>query len=478
MAQDSRRDFDPERVRAAWRRRRGLAAIAFLVPFTAAATLAVSLPSIYQSSATVLVERQQVAETFVKSTVIGALETRLQTINQEILSRAALEPLITRFHLYPNVDMPVAVERMRRDIQLDLRSVRGGGGSGTTVAFAITYRGTDRDVVAQVANALATGYIEENLKVRQRQATAPAAILKSSLDGARQHLDEQDRRLRDFQRRHAGEMPQDLSMNMDAVGRLETQLHLNRADQLRATERRDWLRDALADAEALTGSGAVVERGVDAPVRGRPPSASPQVARLRQSVSEVESLMASLKTEEGRLRRDIETYRGRTQNVGMRDEELKELVRNFETAKDAYRNLLIRYEEAKLGASVEQRQTGEQFRLLDSAIPAAGPSAPRRALLLLIGLVGALGAAAGAVMIAEYLDMSYHTVDELQASTNARVIAAIPWIEGRHDPRRQRWRLGVAAAMVVVLLGTVAVATRVVVGRSDVILGLLSRPRS
>jgi succinoglycan biosynthesis transport protein ExoP len=476
VAQDSRKDFDPERVRAAWRRRRALVAFAFLVPFTVTVTLAASLPDVYQSSATVLVERQQVPESFVRSTVLSALDTRLQTMNQEILSRSSLEPLIARFHLYPNVTTTAAVDRMRRDIQVDLRSVRGGGGSGSTVSFAITYRGTDRDTVAQVANAIAAFYIEENLKVRQRQATVPAMFLKAPLDSARERLDEHERRLREFQRLHVGQMPQDLFINLVTLERLESQLRLNRSDRLRAVDRQDSLRDAVAEAESVAGQAPSSAAGAPAGLAVRAP-ASPHVARLRQALIDVAALLASLQDEEQHLRADLGAYRGRIQSLGQRDEELKELTRNFEGARDLYRTLLSRYDEAQLGASI-QRQTGEQFRLLDAAIPAARPSAPRRSLLLLIGLVGSLGVAVAAVALAEYLDVSFHTVEELEAATNARVVATIPWIAGRHDAFRQRWRVGVAAALVLVLAGSVAVVTRVVVSRSDVLLTLLARLRS
>lgn len=474
MAQDSRKDFDPERVRAAWRRRRALVAFAFLVPFTVTVTLAVCLPDVYQSAATVLVERQQVPESFVRSAILSALDTRLQTMNQVVLSRSTLEPLISRFHLYPRLTTAAAVDRMRRDIQVDLRSVRGGGG-GSTVAFTITYRGTDRDAVAHVVNAIAAFYLEENLRVRQRQATAPPMFLKAPLDGAREQLEEHERRLREFQRLHAGQLPQDLFINLVTIERLESQLRLNRSDQLRAVERRDSLRDALAEAEG-DPTGQVNRDAGKQPPGVRAP-ASPQVVRLRQALIDVAALLASLQAEEQQLRADLGAYRSRIENVGRRDEELKELTRNFEAARDTYRTLLSRYDEAQLSASI-QRQTGDQFRLLDAAIPAARPSAPRRSLLLLIGLVGSLGVAVVAAALAEYLDVSFHTADEVEAATNARVVATIPWIAGRHDASRQRWRVGVAAAMALILAVSVAVATRVVVSRSDFLVTVLARLRS
>ena len=89
-----------ERILAVWSRRKWLAIPVFALPFAIAISAILSLPSLYRSTATVLVERQQVPESFVRSTVTSELETRLQTISQEVLSRARLEGLITRFGLY------------------------------------------------------------------------------------------------------------------------------------------------------------------------------------------------------------------------------------------------------------------------------------------------------------------------------------------------------------------------------------------
>src|SRR5919198_1658310 len=83
-----------------WSRRKWLAILVFTGPFALTVTLANALPDLYRSTATLLVERPQVAETFVKSSVTSEQETRLHTISQEILSRSQLQDLITQFNLY------------------------------------------------------------------------------------------------------------------------------------------------------------------------------------------------------------------------------------------------------------------------------------------------------------------------------------------------------------------------------------------
>ena len=80
-----------ERLLAAWGRRKWLAVLVFSLPFVASVSMIYSLPPFYRSTAVVLVDRQQVPEAFVRPTVTSELEIRLNTISQEILSRARLE---------------------------------------------------------------------------------------------------------------------------------------------------------------------------------------------------------------------------------------------------------------------------------------------------------------------------------------------------------------------------------------------------
>ena len=106
-----------------WRRRKWLAIFIFAVVFTAVTSVAMFLPDVYQSTATILVERQQVPEAFVQTTVTSGIDLRLQTITQQVLSRSRLEGLINRFGLYTDVLQRVSLEQvietMRKDILLD-----------------------------------------------------------------------------------------------------------------------------------------------------------------------------------------------------------------------------------------------------------------------------------------------------------------------------------------------------------------------
>ena len=109
-----------------WQRRRWLALAVFAGAFSGVASLALSLPDLYRATTTVMVERQQVSEAFVRPMVTSELETRIQTIHKQVMSRARLSDIITRLNLYPElkgrVPMEGIAERMRTSIARALTS--------------------------------------------------------------------------------------------------------------------------------------------------------------------------------------------------------------------------------------------------------------------------------------------------------------------------------------------------------------------
>jgi len=499
-----------ERLRGVWGRRKWLAVLVFALPFVAALGIIVSLPTLYRSTALVLVERQQVPEAFVKATVTSELETRLQTISQAILSRARLEAIINQFNLYPNLRNRIPheelLERMRKDIKLELKTTDTKGRPSATTAFALSYRGPDPQTVANVTNTLASLYIEENLKVRERQATGTADFLKVQLAQTRAHLDDLEARVSEFRKRNMGELPQQMQANLATLDNLNTQLRMNNDNQVRAAERRDSIMGLLAEAAAApqvvgppapgappAGDSRAVRlarlREELAAARARyteqhptvarikaelaateqepaepagagtaasPALSNPYVLRLRETLSVAESELKVLKAEEQRLRAAIGSYQARLENTPKREQEFQELSRDYEATKQLYESLGKRHEEAQLAESMEQRQKGEQFRILDPAVPSQVSAAPNRSKLLLVSLVLSLGLAAGALMVAEALDTSFHSTDELRTYSTVPVLVSIPEIVTEADQGHRQHRFKVAAAAAV--LGLVLVA--------------------
>jgi polysaccharide chain length determinant protein (PEP-CTERM system associated) len=477
-------------LRAVWSRRRWLASLAFAVPVTVGLTVVTFMPSIYRATVTVLVDRQQVPETLVTPTVTSALETRLQTISQEILSRSRLEALIARFGLYEDLRKQVSsetvIERLRNDIKLELKGVDIKGQSQATVAFTLSYLGTVPQTVALVTNTLASFYIEENSKARERQATGTAEFLRVQLEETKKRLDQQERSVSEFKRRYLGELPQQMEPNLATLERLQMQLRLNTDGQTRAQERRSFLTAQLSEVAPVGPTGtpesssarlarleqeltelrtrysnrypdvmqteaeiaALRRQLTDASAKSKPKAAppavtSPTISRLREALTDVEAELKVLKAEDGRLRASIGTYQQRIENIPQREQEFKELARDYETTRELYQSLLKRHGEAQIAESMEQRQKGEQFRIIEPALPPKQPVANRlRLIAMTVVLSAALGAAVA--ILTEQLDASFHTVEQLRGHTSLPLLVSIPRMLTDADAHQSRTRFRVA----------------------------------
>ena len=492
-AESAPRGSGLDRVRALWDRRKWLGIVVFVLPLTAGVALILGLPDLYESSALVMIERQQVPEAFVRSTVTSELEIRLQTMSQEILSRSRLESLITRMGLYPDLKgrSEEAVDRMRRDIRLELRGADANRGN-TTTSFTLAYRGRDPQTVATVTNTLASFYIEENLKARERQATGTTEFLKVQLNDAKRRLNEQEARVSELQRRYIGELPQQAQGNLATLESLNTQLRINNDNQIRLAERRDTVAHQLEQAKINSGGPEPDEvrlarlqqelvtlrmkytdlwpdiirikdeierlkKEMAAPKAKPEPKAvagppTPEVARLQDTLRSIETELRLAKQEEQRLRQGITTYQTRLDNAPKREQEYLDATRDYQGTKELYQSLTRKYDDALLGESMEQRQKGEQFRILDSALPSSTPAAPRRARLLFAAVVISVVLGTGSMVLMELVDTSFHSARDLRAYTTVPILVNIPRIVTETDARRHRWRFRLAAISVLVAL--------------------------
>ena len=62
--------------------------------------VALALPPVYRSSATILVQEQEVPPDLVRSTITSFADERIQVISQQVMTRAVLLQLIDKYDLY------------------------------------------------------------------------------------------------------------------------------------------------------------------------------------------------------------------------------------------------------------------------------------------------------------------------------------------------------------------------------------------
>ena len=536
------------RAIAILRRRALIAAVAFTTVIAAAIAFAVYLPDLYRASAIVMIERP-LPDGVIRPTVSNELESRLYQIRQEVLSRERLTGLIKRFNMYPELRRRTGFEEVlnqaREDIHWEPNGPEQVSGRAKTVAFTLTYTGTEQRKVADVTNAIAQFFVEHNSAMRAGEAKRTVQLLEEQLKAARQQVNAEEGRLRGFTLNNQAQLPQAASVAMAAYQSVADELRDNRADQRRNMDAREKLLEGLEEASAVAtaAKGVLATDGTDVPLSKELAAANDRLAEARKNLIELErkgilpshpdyvgtqnDIAAAEKAVLDQKARDLTAFKARQAADAQRqavnnapqnlsalprskrtikdiDDELARLQaeekllqqriavlqqrfdstpgvqqdyltyqRDYSNAKENYDELVRKYDEARIAESIETGHQGENFRILDAAVPPEGPSAPNRLRLLLMGLLLAVAAMAGAVVLAEQFDTSFHNIDELREFTGIPVIATIPQIGS--GPRRGWGRATLSTASAVAAVALVATFSAYLAHGNDTLVRLLQR---
>ncbi|MDH4180355.1 MAG: hypothetical protein OEV33_07570, partial [Armatimonadota bacterium] len=220
-------------------------------------------PLLYRSEALILVEQQRVPEQYVTPNVIANLQTRLDSMTQQILSRTTLQRIIQQFNLYPRersrMTTDDVVDQMRKHIQVEL--VQTQSQRGELTGFRIYYSAPTPQIAQRVTNELTSLYIDENLRSRTEQSQGTTAFLQHQLEQARKDLARQEKNLSEYKLLYLGELPEQQQGNLQILSSLEAQLNAATAALGRAEQQKIYLeamraqhhalRDALAEQQEL-----------------------------------------------------------------------------------------------------------------------------------------------------------------------------------------------------------------------------------
>jgi len=279
------RKYTPEDIlRLAWYHKWIM--LAGLVIFAAAAAvIAKKMPDQFRSETLILVIPQRIPDSYVRSTVTMRIEERLRSLSQEIFSRTRLETVIADFDLYPELratrPMETVVEYMRTKIQVD--TVRDD-------AFKISYTAGAPRTAMIVTDRLSKMFIDENMHDRSAGAENINQFLESQLDDSRQQLIAHEKKLEEFRRRNAGELPSQLQSNLQVIQGMQTQIQNVGESINRDRDRRLILEKSVADAMSgdPTDTAALEAIGVVKPAAGGSPRAIDQLEAARNELREME----------------------------------------------------------------------------------------------------------------------------------------------------------------------------------------------
>lgn len=321
------------------RRRRGLIGVVFAVLFVIAAIVAVALPPVYRSTATILIKEQEIPQEFVRSTVTSFADERIQVISQQVMTRSTLLDLVDKYGLYGSARQKETSEeildRMRRDIKLtpisaEVTDRRSGSPVKSTIAFSLSY---DSEVAAnaqKIANELTTLYLNENVKNRQQKAAETTLFLDEELARVTEHISESEQKLAAFKARNQGRTP-DLSLsNQVSSERASAEVQRIEREITFLEERKSALEGQLADTKPSTpvlGNGGVILEPED------------RLKSLQLQLTSLTGIYSDDHPDVKRLRREIATLKvetGLQDDATDRENKLRQLQQQLSLLRQKY----------------------------------------------------------------------------------------------------------------------------------------------
>ncbi|MGH9471254.1 MAG: GumC family protein [Terriglobales bacterium] len=453
------------------------------------------LPKSYTSEALIQVEPQRVPTDFVKPTVSSDVALRLESIQEQILSRTQLSQLIQQYGLYRGLKLTPdqQVTRMLGDINV-VPIVDPTRRDAPVTAFTITFSASDPVSAQEVASKLSSLFISENLEARSQQAQGTEAFISGQLTQADQTLHTLEGQLKQLKSQYMGSLPEQQSANLTVLGQFQTSLQTNADALARAQQQKTYLislgqavtelgpnaqpvvtppdplavelrnaKTQLAIAEqqytpehpdviSLKQQVNVLTAQVAAEAAAKPKPKAAAKAAARGLLPQDQGQVALLDKEIEQRTKDQTTIQAKIDGMQKRIEQLPEVEEKITNLQNSYNvakandtALLEKQAAAAMGAAMEQQSEGEGFRVVDPANLPQKPTSPN------LPRIDGMGAGAGLLLglgLAFLLDLRDGVArNELDVVyyTKLPILAALPTLPKRALPPAPLGVSGVAA---------------------------------
>jgi polysaccharide biosynthesis transport protein len=408
------------------------------------------------------------------------------------------------------------VEQMRNDIKIE--PVGTPSHPGEVTAFSMSYSAGSPELAQEVNNELTSLFIDENVKAQRQLSENTTAFLENELADARAKMALQEAKVASFKTNHLGELPSQLESNVQILAGLQAQLQntqhaldsakqqklylesllqqyqsvqtrLSGEDskltqtqvfdkelldlrlrlqvlQSRYTEEYPEIisiKEVIANTERLKKQAENAQTGREtANAAGGAPLEDVQQHGLPTSTMQLQSQLKANQLEivndqehEKGLEANISEYQARLNSTPEREQELTNISRGYEESKTNYNSLFQKQMQSQLATSLERRQQGEQFRIVDPPSLPDKPWARHHLWFSLGGLIVGISLGLGLAAVRELMDGCLRQEKDLERIVPAGVLmVSIPHLSTpREDHARVlRWWKELGAAVVLVSL--------------------------
>jgi polysaccharide chain length determinant protein (PEP-CTERM system associated) len=410
--------------------------------------------------------------------------------------------IINRFNLYAEDRKRLPIEEiinnMREDdikfapITANVISPRTGRSGAATIAFTVSYEGKDPAVVQQVANVLASLYLEENIKVVGQQTENTTKFLEDEMRAVQNELSEIDRKIAWYKQSHNVALPELYQYNLQTLDRTETDIDRLK-DQLQALrEKETYLRgqltgasisisqdearlkelreklaalqaqysDAYPDVVNIKKEIATLEKRVKGSSKGEAQKPdNPAYLNMAAELAATQSNIKSVNEQISDLVNKKDSYRRRLEKSPNVEEGYKSLQMVRDNVRAKYDDLARKFMEARVAGGLEKGQLGERFTLNNPAMFPEKPVKPPRLTIILLGFILAIGAGVGTAALQEVSDHSARSSEDITQTFQFPVLAEIPQIAapGEEQQRRRRFRRAAIAIIIAFIILILAV---------------------
>ncbi len=439
-------------------RRHAWAIVGFVVAVvTATVIISARLTPIYESTATVYVDRQEAKNIVGRESESGAYsgmdaEQFLATQIRMIQSDSVVRPVARRYDL-------LAKEGQTEQVQSD--SVRATEAPiilkrlkvsrpPNTYLVQISYRSTDPQLAADVANGLANSYIEHTYNIRARSSVSLSRYMAKQTEDLRAKMEDSSAKLAQMEKELNVVDPEErtnmlskrlIELNSDYAkaqtelvrarasfestksGSLDAVMLSGQADSLkRLVERRNEINERFAELKSHFGPNHPEFRKTSAQLKAIDEDV--ERARLR-IVAQAELEYSSAQSREAMIKRNFEDAKAEGDRLNSRSFEYRRAKQEADADKKLYDELVRKIRESEINASFQNNIV----RISDPARAAWKHVFPDMKLNILLALILSALLGIGAAVLADTLDDTIRDPEQVTRSMNTHVIGSLPSVK-------------------------------------------------
>lgn len=408
-------------------------------------------PKKYRASAAVRMDLQVLPEQYVSPTVTETAESRIATIRHALLGEQVLARIVREENLFPELverhGLPAAVEALRGRIEVRVEGEN---------AYVVSHEARDAEEAARIANRIPAVYAEIASEERAQAAARAAAIFEAELQNIRPQVENWESKLAAFKAQHAERLPEVLESNLRQLDRLSGLIEATLLSLSDAQRRHTTLARMGAESNVEVGRLAAVmnearreymaarstytedhpetlnaERAYRS-AKARYEAAAEEVSRGDNEERRVLEEIRWLRELALDYQRRSDAFMRRVEATPAVGAQLEGILREYDVVREKYATLLSRKVEAELAEDLERRQRGSLFRIIEPAIAPLSPAEPKPLQLLLLSLLGGMGAGIAVASYRASRDTSVRGASDARQRLGVPVLASVPSIDKRH----------------------------------------------